>query len=161
MTTETVREALQRLDACAESLPLWEAVADRPIAEIGASWTIEAALDLARRDGAGPRVGALGWLESHGLVPHVLDGANLRGARLVDARLDGARLDGASLDHASLAGTNLAGASLVGARLDGASLNCARLDGARLVDARLNGVYRPEGGIAGWTPDTEGRLRRG
>ena len=149
-TPETLSEALARLRACAESLPLWTEYADRPIAEVREGWTIERALDLARRDGAGPRVGALGWLETHGLVPPVLVGASLVGAVLDDACLADARLVGASL-----VGACLDYASFVGARLDDARLDDARLDRAWLV-----GAHRPEGGIVGWTPDTEGYLRR-
>jgi hypothetical protein len=97
-----------------------------------------------------------------------LAGANLAGAYLADACLDGANLTRANLTgmdltdawltRANLAGANLAGANLTGANLTRANLTGCNFEGANLRGADFYRAYHPEGGIAGWKVDRDGRL---
>jgi uncharacterized protein YjbI with pentapeptide repeats len=154
--------------ACEDSAPLQHWLLGRAGGWTG-EWTVDLALDLARRDGASVRVGALGWLEWRGLVPSVLRGADLSGARadlrggvwliygrliygrptyvgqtcgagLRGADLRGADLRGADLRSADLRSANLRRTDLRGADLRGADLCSANLRGADLRGADLAGV---------------------
>jgi uncharacterized protein YjbI with pentapeptide repeats len=165
MITHITTSDLRILNACPESAPLAYWLLGRAGSWSG-EWTVDMALELARRDGEGPCVGALGWLEKQGLVPCVLQGADLRykslrladlrdtdlrgadlmdallqWADLMDADLRGAILMYASLSYADFQGADLRGADLRGARIQSANLQGADLRGADIRRADLRGTY--------------------
>jgi uncharacterized protein YjbI with pentapeptide repeats len=74
-------------------------------------------------------------LPDFGVLPTILDKADLRGAVLRGANLSGASLKGARLAHA-----HVAGADLTDADLTNANLTDARLIGAHLAGATLTGI---------------------
>lgn len=134
------RSVIMALDPCDHdaALSLWEQAIG--VDEIELEWTPLHACWLAMLDGAGPNIGALGWLEGFAVVPQVLRGADLSGADLRGAYLRGADLSGADLRAADLRGAdlsdaNLRSANLSGADLRGADLRCANLRCANLRDA--------------------------
>jgi uncharacterized protein YjbI with pentapeptide repeats len=144
MTTHITINDLRRLNACPESVPLAHWLLGR-VGSWSGEWTVDLALELARLDGAGPRIGALGWLERRDLVPRVLSGADLRMTDMINANLRGtdliyADLSGVDLTGADLTGANLEYADLRGAKLIRANLHGAVLTSASLIRAHLSGA---------------------
>jgi len=131
-------------NACKESRPLWpEDLKNGDTITI--HYTVDTALDLARKDGKECKVGALGWLEINNVVPKILKDADLRGYNLSGAdfrcaNLYGANFEGANFYDANLIDTNFCGANLEGADLKGADLKGANLYGANLYGANLYGA---------------------
>jgi len=118
---------------CEKGAPLWALFAS------ATAWTVELALAVARADGAGPRVGAVAWVE-RALGTCVLGGADLRGAGLGGACLSGADLAGACLHGANLAGADLVGADLRGVDFRGADLRGVDFRGADFHDVDFRGA---------------------
>lgn len=111
MITVTIhRRTLERLDACADGLALYGAIAAlQPESDARRHLRIKIR-EWTALHSVWPYVAGYGafvrWLEDRGVVPR----ANLAGAYLAGANLVGAYLAGAYLVGAYLAGANLAGA---------------------------------------------------
>jgi uncharacterized protein YjbI with pentapeptide repeats len=85
-------------------------------------------------------------LPDFGVLPTLLDGADLRGANLRGANVTGASVSGANFSHAVMQGAiftdaNLKGVRFVHAHLAGATLTGADLTTANMTDARLIGAH--------------------
>jgi uncharacterized protein YjbI with pentapeptide repeats len=151
ITVTITRAQLVDLDACAEGLCLFDAVAalHGNLDEITIEWTQLSEVWFAVS-------GFAGWAREHGVVPQL----SLRGAYLRGAYLRGANLGGADLREANLSGADLRGANLRGADLSGADLREANLSGADLRGADLGGADLSRADLGGWERGPDGYARR-